>query len=144
MSRPQDGPERLQDLSSNAGHQVARFYAAAEATIHGYRAKIDGPHTLIKVNDKLAQVLGRRRNGAWQVDKDPPFDENAEVVIFVDLGCVPPGFFIAPARETSDGIRARLDKARHGGQRPRNPAATTARSSLEHIRQWQDHWNAFS
>jgi hypothetical protein len=44
-------------------------------------------------------VLGRRRNGAWQVDKNPPFDENAEVVIFVDLGGAPPGFYIAPARD---------------------------------------------
>jgi hypothetical protein len=32
---------------------------------------------LIKVNDKPAQVLGRRRNGAWQGDRNPPFEENA-------------------------------------------------------------------
>ena len=70
--------------------------------------------TLIKVNDKSAQVLGRRRNGTWQVDKNPPFDENAEVVIFVDpwaqecqesWGCAPAGFYIAPARETSEHPR---------------------------------------
>ena len=137
---------RLQDLSNNAVHQVARFYAAAEATIHGHRAKIDGPRTLIKVNDKPAQVLGRRGNGAWQVDKNPPFDENAEVVIFADLGCTPPGFYIAPAPR---------DKRRHPRppRRIQGPArrATSQKPHSNHseiklkdIQQWQDHWNAFN
>ena len=72
-------------------------------------------------------------------------DENAEVVIFVDLGCAPPGFYIAPARETSDAIRARLAefKARHGGQRPRNPDSNLSEIKLKDSK-WRDHWNAFS
>lgn len=135
----------MRDLSTSAVHRVARFYAAPEATIHGHRAKIDGPRMLIKVNGKPAQVLGRRRNGVWRVDRNPPFDENAEVVIFVDLGWAPPGFYIAPARETSDAIRARLAefKARHGGQRPRNPDSNLSEIKLKDSK-WRDHWNAFS
>lgn len=105
LRRLEDGPMRLQDLSTSAVHQVARFYAAAEATIHDHRATIDGPRTLIKVNGKSAQVLGRRRNGAWQVDRDPPFDENAEVVIFVDLGCAPAWVLHRPGPRPATALR---------------------------------------
>jgi hypothetical protein len=121
----------LRDLSTSAVHRVARFYAAPEATIHGHRAKIDGLRTLIKVNDKPPQVLGRRRNGAWQVDRNPPFDENAEVVIFVDLGWAPPGSTSPrPARQVTPSAPA-SPNSRPGtaGNVPETLTATTARSN---------------
>ena len=136
---------RLQDLSNPAVHQVARFYAAAEATIHGHRAKIDGLRTL-KVNDKSAQVRGRRRNGAWQVDKNPPFDENAEAVIFADLGCAPPGSTSPrPARQATASAPASTN-SRPGttDNVPETPHSNHSEIKLKDIQRWQDHWNAFS
>jgi hypothetical protein len=139
----EDEPTRLRDLSTNAVHQVARYYAAAEATIHGQRAEINTPRTLVDINGKSAQVLGKRRSGAWQIDRNPPLDERAEFVIFVDLGSAPSAFYIASAIDVGEGIQTRLTnfKERHGGQRPRNPRSFHSEIRLEHIQQWRDRWD---
>lgn len=145
MEHPQS-PARLMGLSTHAVHQVARFYAAAEATIHGCRAEVKGPQSLVVVNGVVAHVASRRANGAWQIHKDPPFHEDAEVVVFVDLSVTPAGFYVAPAAQMIDEARVRLREFidRHGGERPRNPDSKHSTIKLEHVVQWRDRWDLFS
>lgn len=138
-------PPKLKDLNTHAVHQVARFYAAAEATINGYRAEIEGTRTFITVNHALAQVFSRRAGGAWQVDRDPPLHEQAQFVIFVDLGSEPPNYYIAPADQmrTEIAIRLQEHKDRHGGQRPRAAESNHSEIKLEHVDQWRGRWDLF-
>lgn len=136
---------KLKDLNTHAVHQVARFYAAAEATINGYRARIEGPVSFIKVNNALAQVFSRRAGGAWQVDRDPPLNERAQFVIFVDLGSEPSDYYVAPADQMQTEISYRLQERRdrHGGQRPRTAESNHDEIKLEHVEQWRGRWDLF-
>lgn len=138
-----EGSARLQDLSNGAVHQVARFYAAAEATIHGCRVDASAPRTRLTINGKVVQVLSRRKGGAWQTDRKPPIIEDAAVVIFVDFAPDTPAFYVVPAKQAQDGIEARQQqlKDRHGGERPRNPDTNHAEIKLEHVHQWCDRWD---
>jgi hypothetical protein len=136
---------KLKRLSNHAVHHLARLYVVAEAALHELRAEMEPTRPLLTVNGVAAQVFSRRAGGAWQVSKDPPFEEETKYVIFVDLGCSPPDFFVAPADVVAEGVKARWDelKSRHGGQRPRNPHSKHGAIERKRIEQWHDRWDQF-
>jgi hypothetical protein len=134
----------LNHLNTHQVHQVARFYAAAMATIQGHRVEMVGPRTRLSVDDHIVQVLSRRQPGSpWQTKADQPTVEDAEAVIFVDLSGETPDFYVAPASWVREDVRAHhaawLDQV--GGSRPRTPESDHTAIPVERIQRWHRRWD---
>lgn len=134
---------RFSHLNTHQVHQAARFYAAAEATVHGHTTELLGPRTRLKINGKVAQLFARRQ--AWQPTGENPIKDDADFVIFVDMATSNLGFYIAPAGWARDDILRRHAEwlSRIGGTRPRNPDSQHRTIEVEHIAQWRDRWDLF-
>jgi hypothetical protein len=106
---------RLDHLTTHQVHSVARFLAAAEATINGYNVSVVGPRTRLSVDHRTVQVLSRRQpESPWQTKASRPVVDDADAAIFVDLTEEKPEFNVAPHSGcamtfysiTTNGLRA--------------------------------------
>jgi hypothetical protein len=134
----------LDHLNTHQVHQVARFHAAAAAAARGHRVEVVGPRTRLSVDGRVVQVLSRRQPASpWQTSVHRPTVEDAEVVIFVDLTCETPDFYVAPASWVEEDVRTHHQAwlAAVGGARPRNPESEHAAITEERLQQWHRRWD---
>lgn len=139
----------LQRLDNTKVHEFARYTAAAAALANGYRdVHVVGPQTRLIIDDRIAQVIARRRPGSpWQFMLNRIVVHDAVAVILVDLTGDHPDFYVAPAQWVRDEVQRRYDAwlATKGGKRPRNPASDHATLELdEAVQQWHRRWDVIS
>jgi hypothetical protein len=123
-------------------HQAARHLVAAQALLHGYESRIDGPSARVLVNGKVVHVFSRT-TGQWQATRTPPIIEDADVVAFVDLRSTGPEFYLVTADEAREDIASRYAEFinRHGGERPRSPGSPHKTVDVRHIAHGRDRWD---
>jgi hypothetical protein len=127
-------------------HEAGRHLAVAYALLHGYPAKLVGPHRYVEING-LPAVVMLAGMGAWQIADVEDFITSSQPrYVLVDVTNGGLTLYIVPGDELRRSVRRRHQEflARVGGERPRNPASKHAAIEPDHIKEWEGCWSLFA
>lgn len=147
--------------SGSKNHQTARageHYVAAElnrrgayaVTFAGNMPKIDILASDTDRERTISIQVKTRRTGTWHAStkdgRQAKRKKNEDRFwIFVDIEKVdsPPCYYIVPDWWMRNDIFKKFEeiKARHGGQRAKNPDSTHHGIRIKRVEQWKDRWD---
>jgi hypothetical protein len=95
-------------LNSTQLHLAAIYYAAAEATRHGYDVTLLGENrrTRLQVDGHLCEVFGRTTPWRMRKATQQELRSGTNFAIFVHLADDKPKFFVVPAADSDRDIEA--------------------------------------
>lgn len=126
-------------------HQAGRHFAVGQALLRGWPAELVGPSSLIRINDRQAQVQVAAQ-GAWQIaDVDKYLAAVIGYIVLVDVRSVDPAYYVATGDKVRELVSRRHEEflARHGGVRPRTSGSRHAAIRLHDVQAWKDCWSVF-
>ena len=126
-------------------HDAGRHLAVAHALLHGYPAKLIGPHRYVVING-LKSVVMVAGMGAWQIADVDDFTHSSQPrYVLVDITGGGARLYVVPGDVLREGVRVRHAEflERVGGERPRDPAGRHSTIEPAHVAEWEDRWSLF-